>query len=372
MWVFYQTHKQPQHRGNDVNLFPAFLFRMASGSLSCFTAPPCSGVRNGRQTAQHERLSCPLEKAAAHRLPVRARRSVGPGVNGTRCRWVMSASSDSTAERGDAPARPAYSGVLGAENGEAISTAGESVDERLRLWEQVELLEFSLEAAIRTEQFQEAASLRDKIRVLKESDPYVQVERRLEAAVQNEQYQEAARLRDELQKLSPPPDPKKERLANEKASRLKSAPQTASRASEGVLVEVKSYYIPEKSKPSNSYFVFGYHIKISNTGSPKGMVQLVRRHWKICTREGDESEVKGPGVVGQQPVLDKGESFEYDSICPIHLKTTDAKSIAAGQQLGCMEGTYSFVGGPLGNEWFDVAVPPYGFFLPSAPSSSSD
>src|SRR5262245_28270858 len=97
----------------------------------------------------------------------------------------------------------------------------------------------------------------------------------------------------------------------------------------GILVEVKSEYIPERSDPQNQFYFFAYHVKITNQGEETA--QLVSRHWIITDANGTVEEVQGPGVVGEQPILEPGESFEYTSACP--LKTPS----------GQMEGTYQMV-----------------------------
>lgn len=90
-------------------------------------------------------------------------------------------------------------------------------------------------------------------------------------------------------------------------------PQATSSSAEtrGVLVEVQSFYMEEQSHPAQRHFVFAYTITITNNGSEA--VQLQTRHWIITDGVGDVEEVKGPGVVGEQPILSPGESFRYSS-----------------------------------------------------------
>jgi ApaG protein len=91
-----------------------------------------------------------------------------------------------------------------------------------------------------------------------------------------------------------------------------SGPTTSSSAeTNGVLVEVQSFYLEEQSQPANRRFVFAYQITITNNGSE--VVQLQSRRWIITDGLGDVEEVEGPGVVGEQPVLGPGESFRYTS-----------------------------------------------------------
>ena len=84
---------------------------------------------------------------------------------------------------------------------------------------------------------------------------------------------------------------------------------------EGIQVEV-SHYVAERSNPARDLYFFAYRIKITNEGSEPA--QLISRHWIITDGEGRVEEVQGPGVVGKQPRLAPGESFEYTSFCPLH------------------------------------------------------
>ena len=83
----------------------------------------------------------------------------------------------------------------------------------------------------------------------------------------------------------------------------------------GVRVQVKSAYVREKSSPADNYYFFAYTIRITNHGSVT--VQLVSRKWIISGPEGEVGRVDGLGVVGEQPVLQPGEAFEYTSGCPL-------------------------------------------------------
>jgi len=88
--------------------------------------------------------------------------------------------------------------------------------------------------------------------------------------------------------------------------------ETTSRAeTRGVLIEVQSQYLPDQSIPASRRFVFAYTITITNTGSE--VVQLRSRHWIITDGLGEVEQVKGPGVVGEEPVLRPGQSFRYTS-----------------------------------------------------------
>ena len=104
---------------------------------------------------------------------------------------------------------------------------------------------------------------------------------------------------------------------------------TSEATTRGVKVEVESRYISEKSNPMRKRWFFAYDIRITNLGDD--VVQLLHRHWIIPDANGQVEEVKGPGVVGNQPILAPGESFEYTSFCPL---TTP---------FGTMEGSYQMV-----------------------------
>lgn len=82
-----------------------------------------------------------------------------------------------------------------------------------------------------------------------------------------------------------------------------------------VEIEVETRYMPERSDPRERQWFFGYRIRIRNQSEQA--VQLLHRHWVITDANGEVRHVSGPGVVGQQPVLSPGESFEYASGCPL-------------------------------------------------------
>ena len=100
----------------------------------------------------------------------------------------------------------------------------------------------------------------------------------------------------------------------------------SSAVTQGVRVSVESQYLADESSPVAEHFVFAYTVTISNEGT--NVVQLKTRHWIITDGRGHVEEVKGPGVVGAQPVLKPGQAFRYTSGCV--LKTPR----------GTMHGTY--------------------------------
>lgn len=111
----------------------------------------------------------------------------------------------------------------------------------------------------------------------------------------------------------------------------------------GVTVRVSVTYLPDQSEPAHGRWFWAYHIRIENDGD--GTVQLLTRHWIITDGRGGQEEVRGDGVVGDQPMIDPGESYDYVSGCP--LKTPS----------GSMEGSYGMIdadGTP-----FEIAIPAF-------------
>lgn len=84
---------------------------------------------------------------------------------------------------------------------------------------------------------------------------------------------------------------------------------------EGIVVRVVPTFLDEESKPEEHRYIWAYRIEIENKGSRT--LQLMTRHWRITDRDGRVQEVNGPGVVGQQPVLRPGDTFEYSSGAPL-------------------------------------------------------
>jgi ApaG protein len=98
------------------------------------------------------------------------------------------------------------------------------------------------------------------------------------------------------------------------------------RTTSEVRVRAVAQYIPERSNPETDNFFFSYRITITNEGRKR--IRLLTRHWIIINADGDREDVRGPGVIGQTPLLDPGESFEYTSFCPLNT------------EWGTMEGMY--------------------------------
>ena len=123
-----------------------------------------------------------------------------------------------------------------------------------------------------------------------------------------------------------------------------------SAVTEGIRVSVQSTYLEERSAPEEGSFAFAYHVTIANEGH--GRVQLMRRHWIITDGNGEVREVEGPGVVGEQPVLNAGEEHQYTSGAVL---TTP---------FGTMEGTYQMV--DASGARFDARIAPFVLREPGA------
>ncbi len=118
----------------------------------------------------------------------------------------------------------------------------------------------------------------------------------------------------------------------------------------GIRVQVTTTYLADRSSPREGQYLFAYTIRISNTGDETA--QLLSRHWIITDAEGEVQEVRGAGVVGEQPVLEPGKSYEYTSYCP--LKTN----------VGTMQGSYTMV--RPGGEQFEARIAPFTLAVPNA------
>ncbi len=117
-----------------------------------------------------------------------------------------------------------------------------------------------------------------------------------------------------------------------------------------IVVRVAPAYLPEESLPEDARFVFGYVIEIENHG--KETVTLVSRHWRIFDAMNRVEEVRGPGVVGEQPELKPREAFRYNSFTPLRTPS------------GSMKGSYHMCT-PDG-ESFDVEIPEFSLHQPGA------
>ncbi|MBV5266792.1 Co2+/Mg2+ efflux protein ApaG [Pinisolibacter aquiterrae] len=118
----------------------------------------------------------------------------------------------------------------------------------------------------------------------------------------------------------------------------------------GVRVTVTPEYQADKSDPADNRWFWAYTVEITNLGTE--VVRLRARHWRIVDARGQIQEVSGPGVVGEQPILQPGESFEYTSGCPLATSS------------GFMVGHYRMETGT--GDWFDAEIPAFSLDLPQA------
>lgn len=119
----------------------------------------------------------------------------------------------------------------------------------------------------------------------------------------------------------------------------------------GIRIQVRPRYLTEQSNPEGGQYVFAYHITIRNEGVET--VQLRSRHWVITDGEGQVEEVRGPGVVGHQPMLRPGEEFQYTSGCPL------------STPVGTMQGAFTMEL-QEGGERFDADIAAFTLAVPRA------
>ncbi|HVI99756.1 MAG TPA: Co2+/Mg2+ efflux protein ApaG [Sphingomonas sp.] len=117
----------------------------------------------------------------------------------------------------------------------------------------------------------------------------------------------------------------------------------------GIVVRVSVSYLPEQSEPGRGRWFWAYHVRIENEGDQT--VQLLTRHWVITDGRGARHAVEGEGVVGEQPMIEPGGSFDYVSGCPLATPT------------GIMQGTYHMAAEDGSS--FDVEIPKFALVAPA-------
>ncbi|PNW71347.1 hypothetical protein CHLRE_16g650500v5 [Chlamydomonas reinhardtii] len=231
-----------------------------------------------------------------------------PCVRGTHAARVRASESDVT-EPSSSSSSSKSAAALGL--AEIVSKRKERKD-----------LELELKLAVKGENYGEAARLKAALAALDATDPVAQAKAALEAAIREERYQDAARHQAQIKALEAELGPAALECG------LLSTSSTA--VTHGVRVQVQSFFLPTKSSPSQGRYMFAYHITLHNDNT-ETIVQLRNRHWVIMDGRGKTEEVRGPGVVGEQPILLPGKSYEYTSGCAL---TTPQ---------GSMEGEYGMV-----------------------------
>jgi ApaG protein len=122
----------------------------------------------------------------------------------------------------------------------------------------------------------------------------------------------------------------------------------------GVRVTIRTCYLDDQSEPERSHYAWAYRVTVTNEG--RRTVQLLKRTWLITDGQGRTQRVHGEGVVGEKPVLEPGEAFEYTSGTPLATPS------------GFMRGTYHMVV-PATGESFDVEIPGFSLDSPHQPSA---
>ncbi|XP_050377877.1 uncharacterized protein LOC126795097 [Argentina anserina] len=192
------------------------------------------------------------------------------------------------------------------------------------------LLKQQMEVATKSEDYEEAARIRDSLKKLEKEEPVLHLRRLIKEAVAEERFEDAANFRDELKEIAP-------------HSFLKCSSDATTL---GIRVQVRSVYIEGRSQPSKGQHFFAYRIRITNNSDRP--VQLLRRHWIVTDANGKSENVWGIGVIGQQPVILPQTSFEYSSACPLSTPT------------GRMEGDFEMKHiNRLSSESFNVAIAPF-------------
>ena len=125
-------------------------------------------------------------------------------------------------------------------------------------------------------------------------------------------------------------------------------PYTYAETTSAITITVEPYYLDEQSEPAEGHFVWAYHVRIENNGGKT--VKLMTRHWRITDSRGNVQEVRGDGVIGEQPVLTPGGSFEYTSGTPL------------GTPSGIMAGSYRMETDD--GKSFDVVIPAFSLDSP--------
>ena len=115
-------------------------------------------------------------------------------------------------------------------------------------------------------------------------------------------------------------------------------------------ISVETRFMASESDPAESRYLFAYTITIANRGDEPAQLRI--RYWLITNGDGEQQEVRGPGVVGNQPRIAPGEAFRYTSACPLDT------------EVGVMQGHYEFRNDH--GEQFEIPIPPFSLHTPNA------
>ncbi|KAI3847082.1 hypothetical protein MKX03_016795 [Papaver bracteatum] len=238
-------------------------------------------------------------------------------INKRKCNIIVACSSPSSSSSSSSSEK---------KNGEKNQTLSSYISSS----QTYALLKQKMEVAAKSEDYKEAARIRDSMRSFEEEEPVLRLRTLMKHAIKNEKFEDAARYRDELKLIAP-------------YSLLKcSSDATTLR----VRVQVRSVYIESRSRPSKGQYFYAYRIRITNNSERP--VQLLRRHWVITDGNGKVENVWGIGVIGEQPIILPNTGFEYSSACPL--------STPSGRMEGDFEMKHT---DKLGSPSFNVAIAPF-------------
>lgn len=192
------------------------------------------------------------------------------------------------------------------------------------------LLKQQMAVAAKSEDYKEAARIRDSLKSFEVEEPVLHLRGLLRQAIEEERFEDAARYRDELKTVAP-------------HALLKCSSDATTL---GIRVQVRSVYIEGRSMPSKGQYFFAYRIRITNNS--RRPVQLLRRHWIITDANDKTENIWGVGVIGEQPVILPKTGFEYSSACPLCTPN------------GRMEGDFEMKHiDKVGSSTFNVAIAPF-------------
>ncbi|KAJ4840206.1 hypothetical protein Tsubulata_002957 [Turnera subulata] len=284
-------------------------FTAATTSRRCFpgrAAPGGGGAGFGKRQQQQQCLSF--------------------GDSARSCRLVVACSAKENGKNSSGETSPSSTPGAGADS----AGSGSIPSSFLSRAQTYALLKQQMEVAAQSEDYEEAARIRDSLKSFEEEEPVLRLRSLLKEAVRDERYQDAAKFRDELKEIAP-------------HSLLKCSSDATTM---GIRVQVRSVYIDGRSQPAKGQYFFAYRIRITNNSNRS--VQLLRRHWIITDANGRTENVWGVGVIGEQPVILPGTGFEYSSACPLCTPN------------GRMEGDFEMKHiDKVGSRTFNVAIAPF-------------
>ncbi|KAK1435770.1 hypothetical protein QVD17_01539 [Tagetes erecta] len=192
------------------------------------------------------------------------------------------------------------------------------------------LMKQQMELAVMSENYEEAARLRDSLKLFEEEEPVLRLQALMKEAVANERFEDAAKYRNQIKEIAP-------------HYLLKCSSDATTL---GIRVQARSVYIEGRSQPLRGQYFYAYRIRITNNSNRP--VQLLKRHWIITNANEKSEDVWGIGVIGEQPVILPSNSFEYSSACPL--------TTPSGRMEGDFEMKYI---DKVGSKTFNVAVAPF-------------